>query len=129
MAQKSIGMYELEYLFPSQLRLKPSQDQICTTSTTGISVFEPGAGDVRILLVDLKLEIGYPLWKSDCSYDSRNTCSNTDDSQRPLAINWAFLYDCMISSDHDDLMNQDVNNKSEKGRRDNGEKQVRLWRN
>lgn len=76
---------QLETQFESRLEL--------ATSATRVSVFEPRSSDVRILLVNLKFEVGYPLRKSDCSYDSRYASSHTDNPQRPFGVNCPFIYD------------------------------------
>jgi hypothetical protein len=52
-----------------------------TTCTTGISVFEPGAPDIFILLIHAEVHVGDPLSEANGGDDSRNARSNDNDSQ------------------------------------------------
>jgi hypothetical protein len=73
-----------------------------TTCTTGISVFEPGAPDIFILLIHAQVHVGDPLSEANGGDDSRNARSNDNDSQGTGFVDGTLfhrpLIDCICES-------------------------------
>lgn len=67
-----------------------------TTCTTGISVLEPGAADIFILLIHAEIHVGDPLSEANRGDDSRNARSNDNDSQRTGFIDGTLFHDPLI---------------------------------
>jgi hypothetical protein len=67
-----------------------------TTCTTGISVLEPCAPDIFILLIHAEIHVGDPLSEANGGNDSRNAGSNDNDPQRTGFVDGTLFYDPLI---------------------------------
>ena len=65
---------------------------LLTAGTTGVSVLEPGASHVGILLVDCELHGRQELGELNCCTYSRDTGTGVDDSEWPWLVDGSFRY-------------------------------------